>query len=254
MRDIGKNIKRLRLRQRMTQDELAERLFVTRQTISNYETGKSKPDVEMLAKISEIFKIDVQQLIYGLQPIDTDRQKERLIISTGIAAVFLVIFILICPAAESWRDAYVNSLFFSLALIWAGWAVSQLLAMILRRKPKNLLWMKYARIVLVAALVVLFGLNALVFCSIFINDFLYKHELLGAWVEHTIVNPVTGKKSMATSYVHLPTPWPNWLLSFSWNYMTVFTYQNFWLFPVLGAILWLLGFPQQKSKSRQSEI
>ena len=35
MRDIGKNIRDLRQQSRLTQDELAERLFVTRQTISN---------------------------------------------------------------------------------------------------------------------------------------------------------------------------------------------------------------------------
>lgn len=39
MRDIGKNIRELRQRQNMTQDELAARLFVTRQTVSNYENG-----------------------------------------------------------------------------------------------------------------------------------------------------------------------------------------------------------------------
>ena len=41
MRDIGKNIRDLRKRQNMTQDELAARLFVTRQTVSNYENGDS---------------------------------------------------------------------------------------------------------------------------------------------------------------------------------------------------------------------
>ena len=41
MRDIGKNIRDLRKRQNMTQDELAARLFVTRQTVSNYENGVS---------------------------------------------------------------------------------------------------------------------------------------------------------------------------------------------------------------------
>ena len=46
MRDIGKNIRDLRTRKDMTQDELAEKLFVTRQTVSNYETGKSRPDVD----------------------------------------------------------------------------------------------------------------------------------------------------------------------------------------------------------------
>ena len=41
MRDIGKNIKGLRERRGMTQEALAEALFVTRQTVSNYETGVS---------------------------------------------------------------------------------------------------------------------------------------------------------------------------------------------------------------------
>ena len=42
MRDIGKNIKQLREGKGMTQEGLAEQLFVTRQTISNYETGGSQ--------------------------------------------------------------------------------------------------------------------------------------------------------------------------------------------------------------------
>ena len=52
MRDISKNIKQLRIKKGMTQDELAEVLFVTRQTVSNYETGKSHPDVDMLVSIA----------------------------------------------------------------------------------------------------------------------------------------------------------------------------------------------------------
>ena len=87
MRDIGKNTKRLRLRQRMTQDELAERLFVTRQTVSNYETGKSKPDVEMLVKISEVLSTDVQQLIYGLEANPNARKKRALVFG-----VLLILF------------------------------------------------------------------------------------------------------------------------------------------------------------------
>lgn len=41
MRDIGKNIRDLRQQKHLTQKELAERLFVTRQTVSNYENGVS---------------------------------------------------------------------------------------------------------------------------------------------------------------------------------------------------------------------
>lgn len=42
MRDIGKNIKHLREVNKLSQEQLAEKLFVTRQTVSNYETGVSQ--------------------------------------------------------------------------------------------------------------------------------------------------------------------------------------------------------------------
>ena len=41
MRDIGANIRRARVRRKLTQDELAQKVHTTRQTISNYETGGS---------------------------------------------------------------------------------------------------------------------------------------------------------------------------------------------------------------------
>ena len=70
MRDIAKNIRTLRTAKNLTQDELAEKLFVSRQTVSNYETGRSRPDVEMLAKIAEVLDTDANTVIYGL-PEDT---------------------------------------------------------------------------------------------------------------------------------------------------------------------------------------
>ena len=48
MRDIGKNIRDLREQAKLTQDALAEQLCTTRQTISNYERGKTRPDVEQI--------------------------------------------------------------------------------------------------------------------------------------------------------------------------------------------------------------
>ena len=41
MAKIGRNIREQRMKQGLSQEELAERLYVTRQTISNYETGVS---------------------------------------------------------------------------------------------------------------------------------------------------------------------------------------------------------------------
>ena len=68
MCDIGKNIRRFRMGQRMTQDELARKLFVTRQTVSNYENGKSQPDIEMLEKIAAVLDVDIRMLLYGQLP------------------------------------------------------------------------------------------------------------------------------------------------------------------------------------------
>ena len=71
MRDIGKNIRDLRIRANMTQDELAEKLFVTRQTVSNYETGRSRPDVDMLANIAQALNTDPNTILYGPAQADS---------------------------------------------------------------------------------------------------------------------------------------------------------------------------------------
>lgn len=62
---VGKNIKKIREKMKLTQEELAEKLSVTRQAISNYETGKTQPDIETLNKIASILEVSVEELIYG---------------------------------------------------------------------------------------------------------------------------------------------------------------------------------------------
>lgn len=87
MRDIGKNIKALREKKGMTQEALAEALFVTRQTVSNYETGRSRPDLDMLVKIADVLGADVNQVLYGL-PAEQDRL--RVARRLGIACLILL--------------------------------------------------------------------------------------------------------------------------------------------------------------------
>ncbi|MFR5761224.1 MAG: helix-turn-helix transcriptional regulator [Oscillospiraceae bacterium] len=65
MRDIGKNIRDLRERAKLTQDALAEQLCTTRQTISNYERGKTRPDVEQILRLAAIFGTDANAILYG---------------------------------------------------------------------------------------------------------------------------------------------------------------------------------------------
>ena len=60
---LNENIKTLRKTKGLTQDELAIRLHVVRQTISKWEKGLSVPDAEMLQKMAEIFEVSISQLL-----------------------------------------------------------------------------------------------------------------------------------------------------------------------------------------------
>ena len=65
MNSVGKNIKHFREEKKLTQDELAAALSVTRQAVSNWECGKTQPDIDTLHKISTFFEISIEELIYG---------------------------------------------------------------------------------------------------------------------------------------------------------------------------------------------
>lgn len=62
---VGKNIKRFREGKGLTQDDMAARLSVTRQAVSNWETEKAQPDIDTLQKIAQILEVSVEELIYG---------------------------------------------------------------------------------------------------------------------------------------------------------------------------------------------
>ena len=61
--DIGLKIKKLREQQKISQEELALKIFVSRQTISNWETNKSCPDVKSLITLSDIFNVSLDNFI-----------------------------------------------------------------------------------------------------------------------------------------------------------------------------------------------
>ena len=63
MRDIGANIRRARTRRKLTQDDLAQTVHTTRQTISNYETGRSRPDVETLQRLADALGVELTELL-----------------------------------------------------------------------------------------------------------------------------------------------------------------------------------------------
>ena len=60
---IEENIRRLRKNAKMSQEDLAEKLSVVRQTISKWERGLSVPDAEMVIKIADLFNVPVSELL-----------------------------------------------------------------------------------------------------------------------------------------------------------------------------------------------
>lgn len=62
---LGSQIKKYRNELSLSQDALAEKVYVSRQTISNWENDKSYPDVNSLVLLSEIFHTSIDNLIKG---------------------------------------------------------------------------------------------------------------------------------------------------------------------------------------------
>ena len=63
--EVGKQIKNFRQDLKLSQEELASKIFVTRQTISNLENGKNYPDVNSLIMLSQLFTTSLDILVKG---------------------------------------------------------------------------------------------------------------------------------------------------------------------------------------------
>ncbi|HEQ8735027.1 TPA: helix-turn-helix domain-containing protein [Streptococcus pyogenes] len=63
--EIGQQIIRYRKQQALSQEKLAEKVYVSRQSISNWENDKTYPDIHSLLLLSQIFQVSLDQLIKG---------------------------------------------------------------------------------------------------------------------------------------------------------------------------------------------
>ena len=101
MSKISKNIKKYRTAMNLSQDAVAESLFVTRQTVSSWETGRTQPDIDTICKLAELFGVSVEEMIYGSKNItdpDEAKQKSRQnlitifsVIASALTAVGLIL-------------------------------------------------------------------------------------------------------------------------------------------------------------------
>ena len=247
MRDIAKNIRSLRTSQNMTQDELAEKLFVTRQTVSNYETGKSRPDVEMLARIAEVLKTDVNTLIYGPQPPVQNSQLKSLIIGAVLSGVIWVAYLMLSPLALDYRGRTYNTgpvmfLIFwlrPLACLFTGWTLAHLVGMALKKKP--LRGNVTRRICIVLLVLILLWLVLMLWYTgaVVINDILFINFVRGEW------EYAEGINAGDPGWSKLPPPIPVWLEWIASHLLLPMVHKWPYFLFLSGCCLWLTGFPRK---------
>ena len=92
---FGQKLKKLRIDNNLTQDQLAEKIYVTRTAISKWETDKGYPSIDSLKQLSNLFHISIDELIS-----DDDVNNKRLLEEVKsrkfywVAMVFLAITII----------------------------------------------------------------------------------------------------------------------------------------------------------------
>lgn len=72
--EIGRQIRKYRQELNMSQEELADQVFVTRQTVSNWENNKNYPDINSLLLLSSLFGISLDILVKG----DVEKMEEMI--------------------------------------------------------------------------------------------------------------------------------------------------------------------------------
>ena len=76
---LQENIRAFRQKKGMTQEELALRLHVVRQTVSKWEKGLSVPDAELLIRLAEVLEVSVAQLLGGEAETATEEKPDAMI-------------------------------------------------------------------------------------------------------------------------------------------------------------------------------
>lgn len=75
--ELGERLFELRKSKNLTQDEVAEKLKVTRQTVSKWETNQSTPDFDKIVPLCELFEIGVEELLTGKKPEEIQEEEKK---------------------------------------------------------------------------------------------------------------------------------------------------------------------------------
>lgn len=122
--EIGKQIQYYRKRDGLTQEDLAEKIYVSRNSVSNWERGRNYPDIEILLRMSILFDVTIDHLVKG----DIEEMKKEIHLvrfnqwSTVMLISFGVLALLIIPIFR-YFDMYgfLILMLFALISLYAGY-------------------------------------------------------------------------------------------------------------------------------------
>ncbi len=133
--NVGARIKKHREKQNISQDELALKVFVSRQTISNWETNKSYPDIKSLTMLSNIFHVTLDDFIKGdIEEMKRIVSKEKIEKFNIMSYIFLAEMLIVMFSAYPLfsLDGYIG------VIIWAlFFVITFITATIIEKFKKN---------------------------------------------------------------------------------------------------------------------
>lgn len=108
--EISTQIKKYRNSMGISQEELAEKIYVSRQTISNWETGRDYSDIHSLLRLSSLFNVSLAQLIKGDVKVMKEEIREteikKLNRCGGSYGVLLAATVLLLVPLTAWIGIY----------------------------------------------------------------------------------------------------------------------------------------------------
>lgn len=90
--EIGRKLKEARIQCALTQEKVADELQVSRQTISNWENEKSYPDILSVIKLSDLYKISLDELLKGDMKMIQHLEESTNVVSSNKKLFILIAF------------------------------------------------------------------------------------------------------------------------------------------------------------------
>lgn len=121
--EIGKKLKSVRIQKGFTQEAVAEKIQVSRQTISNWENEKSYPDIMNVVNLSNLYEISLDELLKGdkrmLEHLDESTnivKSNKKLVVTVITNIILLLTLVLLSSIVPNRDVYLVVVF-ALAIV-----------------------------------------------------------------------------------------------------------------------------------------